>query len=287
MADTPASPRTDPLTGPPTGRAPSRVALVTGAGRGIGRAIAIGLAEQGLDIAVIGRSSDTLDSTAALCREHGVTTAVAVADVRDAAAVTAAVAHASDQLGPCDLLVNNAGRVDAEETDFTSAQLDDVLDVVEVNLLGLMRVTHAVLPAMVAAGRGRILNVNSGFAFRRDAVDTGYALSKAAVARFTDLLAHQVADAGVVVLDVSPGLLRTDMTESMPMWQSGDDVAWGDPDDMLRAVTAFARGDLDAISGRFVHAAKDDLGRLVRVLPDDRDARTLGLRPYGGDDPLD
>lgn len=149
-----------------------------------------------------------------------------------------------------------------------------------------MRVTHAVLPFMLQAGRGRILNVNSGFAFRRDSFDTGYALSKAALARFTDLLAHQVADAGVVVLDVSPGLLRTDMTESMPIWQSRDDVPWGDPDDMVRVVAAFARGDLDSITGRFVHAGKDDLDRLVRVLPDDRDARTLGLRPFGDDDPL-
>jgi NAD(P)-dependent dehydrogenase (short-subunit alcohol dehydrogenase family) len=266
--------------------APSHVALVTGAGRGIGRAIALGLAERGLDIAMIGRSPDTLESTATLCRERGVATAVAVADVTDSAAVTASVQAVSDRLGPCDLLVNNAGRVDAVETGFAAAPIEDVVDVVEVNLLGVMRVTHAVLPSMLQAGRGRILNVNSGFAFRRDSFDTGYTLSKAALARFTDLLAHQVADAGVVVLDVSPGLLRTDMTESMPVWANRDDVPWGDPDDMVRVVAAFARGDLDAISGRFVHAAKDDLDRLVRVLPDDRDARTLGLRPFGDDDPL-
>ena len=271
---------------PATTAEPSRVALVTGAGRGIGRAIAVGLADQGLDVAMIGRSADMLHATAALCGERGVSTAVAVADVTNSAAVAAAVRAVSDRLGACDLLVNNAGRVDDEETDFASAHLEDVIDVVDVNLLGVMRVTHAVLPSMLQAGRGRILTVNSGFAFRRDPFDTGYAVSKAAAARFTDLLAHQVADAGVLVLDVSPGLLRTDMTESMPLWQGGDDVPWGDPDDMVRVVTAFARGELDSLTGRFVHAPKDDLALLLRVLPDDRDARTLGLRPFGDDDPL-
>ena len=264
---------------------PSRVAVVTGGGRGLGRAMALGLAEHGVAVGQIGRSPETLQTTASQCAERGVPTAVAAADVRDSDAVRAALDRLASRLGPCDLLVNNAGRMDAEETGFASADVDDVLAVIDVNLLGVMRVTHAVLSSMRQERRGRILNVNSGFAFRRDSVDTGYAVSKAALARLTDLLAHQSAADGIVVLDASPGLVRTDMTASMPMWQT-DDVAWGDARDMVGLVTAFADGRLDAISGRFVHAAKDDLGTLLDILPADRDARTLGLRTYGDADPL-
>ena len=265
---------------------PSRTAVVTGAGRGIGREIALGLARHGLAVGLLGRSADTLDEVAEQCRAMGVDVAVATADVRDADAVTAALDTLADVLGPIDLLVNNAGRMDSVETGFADAPIDDVLAVVDVNLLGVMRVTHAVLASMRAAGRGRIVNVNSGMAFRRSSVNTGYGVSKAALARFTDLLAHQVADDGIVVLDVSPGLVRTDMTQEMPMWAAMDEVPWGDPADMVRAVLAVAAGRLDRASGRFVHAAADDIDALADRVAADRDLRTSGLRTFGPDDPL-
>ena len=265
---------------------PSRTALVTGAGRGVGREIALGLAHHGLAVGLLGRRADTLEDVAEQCRAEGVDVAVATADVRDADEVTAAVGSLSSALGAVDLLVNNAGRMDAVETGFADAPLDDVLAVVAVNLLGVMRVTHAVLPAMRAAGRGRIINANSGFAFRRADVNTGYGISKAALARFTDLLAHQVDGDGIAVLDVSPGLVRTDMTRDMPMWTAMDEVPWGDPADMVRVVVAIAEGRLDAASGRFVHAAADDIDALADSVAADRDLRTLGLRPFGPHDPL-
>jgi 3-oxoacyl-[acyl-carrier protein] reductase len=266
--------------------APSRTALVTGAGRGIGEEIALGLARHGLAVGLLGRSADTLHEVAQRCRALGVDAAVATADVRDTDDVTQAVGSLADALGRFDLLVNNAGRMDSVETGFADAPLDDVLAVMDVNLLGVMRVTHALLPSMRAAGGGRVVNVNSGFAFRRADVDTGYGVSKAAVARFTDLLAHQLAGDGIVVLDVSPGLVRTDMTLDMPMWQGRDDVVWGDPADMVRAVVAVADGRLDRASGRFVHAGADDIEAFVDRVGTDRDLRTLGLRPFGPDDPL-
>jgi NAD(P)-dependent dehydrogenase (short-subunit alcohol dehydrogenase family) len=274
-----------PQVGPRAG-APSRTALVTGAARGIGREIALGLARHGLAVGMLGRSAHTLDETAEQCRDLGARVAVATADVRHTAAVTQAVASLEQALGTFDLLVNNAGRMDRVETGFADAPLDDVLGVLDVNLLGVLRVTHAVLASMRDAGHGRIVNVNSGFAFRRSAVNTGYGVSKAALARFTDLLAHQVADDGLVVLDVSPGLVRTDMTRSMPMWSSRDEVPWGDPADMVRLVVAVADGRLDRVSGRFVHAGADDLDVLADRVAPDRDLRTSGLRTYGPDDPL-
>lgn len=264
---------------------PSSVALVTGGGQGVGRALALGLAKHGLAVGVLGRTAETLEATAADCRRAGVAATAVTADVSDAASVREAVGQVSDAVGVVDLLVNNAGLIDGDAS-FADADLDDVLAVMDVNLLGPMRVTHAVLPRMRAAGRGRILNVNSGFAYRREASNTAYGVSKAGLARFTDLLAHQLADEGVVVLDVSPGLVRTQMTEGMALWQQMDDPPWGDPAAIVAVARRLADGALDALSGRFVHAQTDDIDDMLDALASDRDARTIGLRPYGPTDPL-
>ena len=265
---------------------PSTIALVTGGGRGIGREIALGLAEHGLSVAVLGRDADLLAQTADACRLAGVEAIGVAADVRDSASVARAVDQVSEQLGVVDLLVNNAGLSDSDAAGFADADLDDMLSVVDVNLLGPMRVSHAVLPGMRAAGRGRILNVNSGMAYRRAKAYTAYGVSKAGLARFSDLLAHQMADEGIVVLDVSPGLVRTDMTQSMSMWAEMDDPPWGDPADIVAVATGLADGRLDPLSGRFVHAPIDDVDTLLGVLPRDREARTFGLHTYGPHDPL-
>jgi 3-oxoacyl-[acyl-carrier protein] reductase len=266
---------------------PSRVALVTGAGSGIGRALAVGLAEHGLDVGLLGRHAQPLEQTARQCRDAGAEVAVVVADVTDAS-VTVAVAEVAERLGPIDLLVNNAGRIDATEVPFVAADLDDVLGVVEVTLLGVLRVTHAVLGRMVEQGRGRILTVNSGFADARSPAYTGYAVAKAAAARLTDLVAAQSGGDGIVTLDASPGLVRTAMTEGMPMWQRRDAAPFGDPAAIVAVACAFADGDLDVLSGRFVHATKDEVvdlaargGEIVAS-----DARRLRLAGYGSDDPL-
>lgn len=261
------------------------MALVTGGGRGIGQHLAVGLARNGLSVAVLGRTAETLESTVDRCRRAGADALAVAADVRDTSSVLDAVADVGERLGPIDMLVNNAGLVDAD-VGFADADIGDVLTVMDVNLLGPMRVAHAVLPGMRARGNGRILNVNSGFAYRRGATNTAYGVSKAGLARFTDLLAHQLADEGVVVLDVSPGLVRTQMTEGMAMWQAMDDPPWGDPDDIVRVAVRLADGQLDALSGRFVHAQKDDVDALLNALPSNRDARTFGLTSYGPDDPL-
>lgn len=266
--------------------APSTVALVTGAGRGIGRSLAEGLAAHGLSVAALGRDTSALDETVRRCRARGVDAVAVAADVTDGESVRAAVAAAADRLGTVDLLVNNAGRTDAEETGLADADVEDVVDVIEVNLLGPLRLAHAVVAGMRALGHGRVLNVNSGFAFRRESSYTGYAVSKAALARLTDVLAHQLSDDAIAVLDVSPGLVRTDMTEAMPMWQAMAEPPWGDVGDIVGVACALADGRLDSLSGRFVHAAADDLDALLAALPDERDARTLGLRSYGAADPL-
>jgi len=266
-----------------------QVALVTGAGRGVGRAIALALAREGMSVGLLGRTPGTLHETATACTEAGARAAcVAVADVTDRADVAEAVATISQELGPVDLLVANAGVREALAGRPWEADVDEWWRVVETNLRGVFLLDHAVVPAMVDRGRGRVLHVGSGMGQRpRPRGEwSAYSVSKAGLARLTDALGAALEGTGVTVLEMSPGLVRTDMTETM--WGPAGAQAWNPVEAMTAAVLRFARGELDALHGRFVHAARDDLDALLAVAGDiaARDARTLRLRPYGAQDPL-
>ncbi|NUU24176.1 MAG: SDR family oxidoreductase [Streptomycetaceae bacterium] len=261
-------------------------ALVTGAARGIGRAVCERLAAEGIAVALLGRSADSLAPLHAELTARGSRVTAVAADVNDPDAVHRAVRTTEDALGPIDLVVNNAGLIDAAEVPFWEADQAQWWDVVETNLRGPANVDRAVLPGMVARGRGRIVNVNSGFALRADPDYSAYSTSKAALLRLTDALAPPLAAHGVYVFDISPGAVATDMTAGMPMFAGRTD--WYDKDLFLDAVLAVAEGRLDALSGRFIHAGKDDLDALAARAADiaEQDARRLHLRPYGTDDPV-
>nr|MBA2770221.1 SDR family oxidoreductase [Sporichthyaceae bacterium] len=262
-------------------------ALVTGAGRGIGREIALGLARDGAQVALLGRNRRTLEDTAAACASAGASaTAVLPADVTDRRAVASAVTAVTRELGPVDLAVANAGVREAGAASPWAADPDDWWQVIETNLRGVFHIDREVVPGMVARGSGRVLHVGSGMGQRPHPEWSAYAVSKAALSRLTDSLAAALAGTGVTVLEMSPGLVRTDMTETM--WGPAEDQPWSPAARMVAAVRRFAAGDLDALHGRFVHAARDDLDGLLAAAGRirDTDARTLRLRPYAADDPL-
>lgn len=262
-----------------------RVALVTGAGRGLGREIALGLAREGMRVGLLGRDRATLESTLADCAELGPEAAVVIADIRNADQVRAAVAAVERDLDPLDLVVSNAGRRESGPASPWEADADDWWRTVETNLRGPFLLARAVLPAMIRRGSGRLLLVGSGMGLRPQPLWSAYGVSKAAGSRLTDSLAAALVGTGVTVLEMSPGLVRTDMTETM--WGPADEQPWNDAQHMVDGVVRFARGDLDTLHGRFVHAARDDLDALARIDTVTReDARTLRLRPYGPHDPL-
>ncbi|MDP9241495.1 MAG: SDR family oxidoreductase [Actinomycetota bacterium] len=267
-----------------------QVALVTGAGRGLGRSLAVGLAAAGAHVGLLGRTQATLEETLRQCvATKGGSKAVAVrVDVIVDDAVRAAVRTVERDLGPIDLLVNNAGRVDSAEQPLWAADARDWWDVVETNLRGPMLLSRAVLPGMVQRGRGRIVNINSGFGLRGTPTYSAYSVSKAALARLTDCLAQALDGQQVAVFDLSPGLVRTDMTTNMPMWADATDDMWTPPSVAVEAVLTLASGRADCLSGRFLHAARDNLDDLIARAEAivESDARTLRLRPYGDDDPL-
>ncbi|SFK54795.1 Short-chain dehydrogenase [Cellulomonas sp. KH9] len=266
-----------------------RTALVTGAGRGIGRELALALARAGYALGLVARTRERLEEVADEARALGASVTVAPADLVDATAVADAVGHVEAALaaaGGIGLLVNNAGVIERAELPFAADDVEDVWRVVETNVRGPLLVTHAVLPGMLARGAGRVLNVNSGSGHRALPTYTGYAISKGALARFTTQLHRQYADAGLRVLDLAPGVVATDMTAAMPVHTGRTE--WTSPQDVADLVLAFAAGELDGLSGRFVRAGADTpaslrehAGQIAAT-----DARTLRLSTWGPDDPV-
>lgn len=269
---------------------PPRTALVTGAGRGIGRGLALGLARAGWAVGLVGRTRAHLDAVAQECRDAGLPpeqVVVAAGDLVDAAQVAhvvGTVEEAFAPLGGTGLLVNNAGVIERAELPFAEDDPEDMWRVVEANVRGPLLVTHAVLPGMLARGLGRVVNLNSGAGHRAIETYTGYGISKGALARFTRLLDRQHRAAGLRVLDLAPGVVVTDMTQAMPAHRGRTD--WTPIGDVVELLLAFASGDLDELSGRFVRAGADTPASLrenaARIVA--ADARVLRIPPYGDDD---
>ena len=193
---------------PDGGLLAGRVALVTGAGSGIGRATALSLASLGAGVGCLGRTATKVEATANEIQDAGGRAVALHADVTDPDGVTRAVDRLRSEVGPADILVNNAGL--AGEGKFVDVTLEHWQRVVDSHVLGAFLCTHAVLPAMLEAGWGRVVSVAS------EAVWLGhtsvqYATAKAALIGFTRSLARQVAGDGVLVNAVAPGPVETPM----------------------------------------------------------------------------
>ena len=229
-----------------------RVALVTGGGRGIGRNVAIELASAGMKVAVSARSKDEIEETAAEVGGMAIQ-----CDVSDRAQVERMVAETEEKLGPIDLLVANAGTAPDEDKAW-EMEPSDWWRTFEVNVLGVYLCCRAVIPGMLERGSGRIVNVASGAAYLPGSSSTAYSASKAAVHRFSETLANQLAGR-IPVFSISPGLVRTRMTDEF-----GDNAPWTPPELAPRLVHALASGRLDALAGRYLHAEHDEIDDLER-----------------------
>ena len=192
-----------------------RNALVTGGGRGIGRAIALALANAGCDVAVsyVAREADA-QNTADAIRASGRRALVARADVSRSADVAALVAAVEAGLGPVDVLVNNAGKVTVETIDqMSEASWNESM---QVNLSSVFLMTQAVLPGMRARQWGRIINLTSVAAQAGSLLAVHYSAAKAGVIAATKSYARMLAKEGVTVNAISPALIATEMVASNP-----------------------------------------------------------------------
>ncbi|MCF6736168.1 SDR family NAD(P)-dependent oxidoreductase [Blastococcus sp. KM273129] len=263
---------------------PAGVALVTGASTGIGRHLVEGLARRGMAVAGLARGGERLRvAMAEVAEVTGGRTLAVAADVTDQASVEAAVGEVREQLGPVDLLVNNAGLVDEAEVPLWEADPDQWWGVVTSHLRGSFLLSRAVVPWMLLRNRGRVVNLASGMSTRANPDYSAYSVAKTGLMRITESLALSLEGSDVRVFDVAPGVVDTPMTRSMRMWQGFTD--WTPLEEVVGIVAAIAGGELDQWSGRFVRAGKDDLETLRSTTPEGA-ARQLRLRPYGGGDPL-
>jgi 3-oxoacyl-[acyl-carrier protein] reductase len=243
-------------------------ALVTGASRGIGRAIAIALAQEGYDIVGNATKYDPDDrahglaETQARCEEAGAAFLPAAADIADLATHESLVGSALDRFGRVDLLVNNAGIGPPERVDYLETTAESFDRVIAVNLRAAFFLTQRVSRQLVKqvdeerAIRPAIVFITSISADTSSPTRTEYGVSKAGLSQLARICAHRLAPHGINVYEVRPGITATEMTA--PVKEKYDaliadggvpQARWGQPEDVGRAVAALARGDFSYSTG--------------------------------------
>jgi NAD(P)-dependent dehydrogenase (short-subunit alcohol dehydrogenase family) len=263
-----------------------QVAIVTGGGRGIGRAIARLFAAAGAAVAVTARTKAQLDETVAGIESQQGRAIAIVADVASQADVERMVAETTSRLGPVDVLVNNAAHT-SNAMRMWEADPDEWWRCVEVNLRGPYLCSRAVLPSMFSRGHGRIINISSRSAGIPSPGRSEYASSKAALVRLTDTLASEVAEFGVKVFAVHPGRVPTAASQHFLSTEAGQRWAVeagavlkgleAPPERCAELCVLLASGEADGLSGRFL-SIFDDVADLARHAEQVQKDDTYALR---------
>jgi NAD(P)-dependent dehydrogenase (short-subunit alcohol dehydrogenase family) len=235
-----------PSSDPEPGRLAGRRAIVTGAARGIGAAIAGELAAAGAAVAICDIDEGVAEVAAGI--EGDVVGARC--DVGSSEEVDRFVAWAAERLGGLDVLVNNAGVLGAWKLGETSDE--QWARVIDVNLTGVFRTTRAALPLLLDSGRGRVVSLASITPIRGEARTTAYAASKGGVIGFTKALSREVAHRGVTVNAIAPGYMLTDQTAEVFEGEHRDSI--------LSQVTMREFGSPGDVAGAAVYLASDDAG---------------------------
>jgi len=246
-----------------------QVAVVTGAGRGIGREIALVQANAGAKVALLARTAAEIESVSAAIAEDGGVTRAYVADIIDLDAVTRVFAAIESELGPVSLLTNNAGAFGAIGPIWTVDPQMWWHDL-ETNIRGTFNCCHAAIPAMLARKRGRIVNMTGGGTANSFPNGSGYATSKAGLLRFTECISDTLAGTGVLVFAMDPGLVRTTMTEYQLTSTAGrtylpdiqrlfDNHIDVPPKLAAELSVEVGSGRFDRLAGRMLMAARGDL----------------------------
>jgi NAD(P)-dependent dehydrogenase (short-subunit alcohol dehydrogenase family)/uncharacterized protein YndB with AHSA1/START domain len=250
------------------------VALITGGGRGLGRAFARKLAASGAAVAVLARSPGELAGTVTLIQQTGGSALAIVADVTKEDEIQAALTQVEQTLGHITLLVNNAATI-GPIGPFSQTELNEWWEAMNVNLRGPVLCARAVLPGMISRRRGRIINVSSGGDGLVLPYLSAYMTSKAALSYFTASLASETRALGIVVFALGPGTVSTTMSQFSvhspegQKWLSwfgrifdeGRDVPADRAADLLLTM---ASGKIDALSGKYIRIS-DDIETLMKL----------------------
>lgn len=190
-----------------------KVAIVTGAARGIGKGVAVALAKEGVNVGVIARSEEDLKNVVAELTSYNVNAAYAVADVTDLAQVEAAAAKLKAELGSTDILINNAGTgkfeklVDMDPVDFKH--------IVDVNIIGTFNVSHTIVPQLIEKNVGDVINISSTNGLNGAATSSAYSAAKFGIIGITESLAAEVRRNNIRVTALTPSTIATDLADAL------------------------------------------------------------------------
>lgn len=203
-----------------------KVALITGAGRGIGKATAIAFAKEGIHVGLVGRSLENLQQVAEELKQYNVKVAIASANVADLDSITTAVESIRSELGAIDILVNNAGI--SKFGGFMDLTPEEWTNIIDVNVKGVYFTTHAVLPEMIERNTGDIINISSTAGQKGAPVTSAYSASKAAVIGLSESLMLEVRKKNIRVTTLTPSTVATDMAVELNLTD-------GNPEKVMQA----------------------------------------------------
>lgn len=212
-----------------------KTALITGAGRGIGRATAIAFAKEGINVGLVGRTKENLENVAAELKPYGVKVALAAANVANNAEVIKAVDQIKAELGAIDILINNAGI--GKFGSFLELSPEEFENIIQVNLMGTYYVTRAVLPEMIEQKSGDIINISSTAGQKGAPVTSAYSASKFGVLGLTESLMLEVRKHNIRVSALTPSTVATDLAIDTNLTDGNPDKVM-QPEDLAEVMVA-------------------------------------------------
>lgn len=214
----------------------NKKALITGGGRGLGKATALAFAKEGIDVAITGRSEDVLIETVSELKELGVNAMYSVFDVSNYEEVQKSIKTIIDTLGSIDILVNNAG-IAAFGT-FNDMPVDQWSQIIQTNVMGMYHVTKEVLPHLISQNEGDIINVSSTAGLNGNATTSAYSASKFAVIGMSQALMKEVRKNNIRVCTLTPSTIASDMSIELGIANKDSEDRVLQPDDFAELIVS-------------------------------------------------
>jgi 3-oxoacyl-[acyl-carrier protein] reductase len=214
----------------------NKKAIITGGGRGLGKATAIAFAKEGVDIAITGRNEEALQKTVAELQSYGVKAIYSVFDVGNYEEVKSNIKAMIDTMGTVDILVNNAGI--AALGSFIEMEVSEWSQIIQTNLMGMYYVTKEVLPHLLAKNEGDIINVSSTAGLTGNPNVSAYSASKFAVIGMSESLMKEVRKNNIRVITLTPSTIESEMTVELGFAKEGSDDSVLQPDDFAELIVA-------------------------------------------------